>query len=265
MAKRQQPSTKVVQDNTFETILSKAIKLPGVKVDRSAFLTEMFGNHVFDLQEILALGPVQAKCPKEILERMAGDVIAKRTSQSAWVSFAAGMPGGLAMAATIPADTLQFFGVALRMAQEISYLYGGKDLWTDGEPDPELVRSQLILYIGVMFGVADAAAVVRLMYAQMKKQALRTVPEKLLPRVILYPLAKQVSRHIGSKVAKSAATKGVAKVVPIVGGLVSGGMTYAAMKPMGRHLARVLHEVHFAYTEEQIQRDCLRIEQMNSR
>ena len=33
------------------------------------------------------------------------------------------IPGGIAMAATIPADTLQFFGVALRLAQEISYIY----------------------------------------------------------------------------------------------------------------------------------------------
>ena len=32
------------------------------------------------------------------------------------------------MAATIPADVLQFFGMALRLAQELSYLYGAKDL-----------------------------------------------------------------------------------------------------------------------------------------
>jgi len=142
---KQELSTEVVQDSPFENMIAHAIKLPGVKVNRTEFLTEMFGDHVFDLQEILEVGPVQAKCPKEILERMADDVIAKRTSQSTLVSFAAGIPGGLAIAATIPADTLQFLGVALRMAQEISYLYGGKDLWKDGEVDSEQVRSQLIL------------------------------------------------------------------------------------------------------------------------
>ena len=38
------------------------------------------------------------------------------------LSFAAGIPGGLAMAATIPADVAQFFGMALRLAQELAYL-----------------------------------------------------------------------------------------------------------------------------------------------
>ncbi len=258
---KQELSTEVVQDSTFENMVASAIKIPGVKVNRTEFLTEMFENHVFDLQEILELGPVQANCPKEILERMAEDVIAKRTSQSTLVSFATGIPGGLAMAATIPADTLQFFGVALRMAQEISYLYGGKDLWTDGDVDNELVRSQLILYVGVMFGVADASAVVRLLYAQIAQQALMVIPEKVFPRVILYPLVKQIGKRIGIKVSKAAATKGISKVVPLVGGLISGGMTYATMKPMGKRLAKTLHEVNFEYSEEQIHKDCLLIEE----
>lgn len=262
MADEQILSTNVVQDSTFENMIANAIKLPGVKVNRTEFLTEMFGNHAFDLQEILDVGPVQAKCPKEILERMAEDVITKRTSQSTLVSFATGIPGGLAMAATIPADTLQFFGVALRMAQEISYLYGGKDMWKDGDVDNELVRSQLILFIGVMFGVADASAVVRLLYAQIAQQALMVIPEKVLPRVLLYPLVKQIGKRIGIKISKAAATKGISKVVPLVGGLISGGMTYATMKPMGKRLAKILQEVNFEYSEEQVQKDCLLIEDL---
>lgn len=62
------------------------------------------------------------------------------------------------MAATIPADILQFFGMALRLAQELSYLYGAQDLWKDGEIDDDKVRSQLIMYCGVMFGVSGAVS-----------------------------------------------------------------------------------------------------------
>lgn len=262
MADKQDLSTDVTQDSFFESMIINAIKLPGVKVNRTEFLTEMFGNHAFDLQEIIAWGPVRANCPKEILERMAEDVIAKRTSQASLVSFAAGIPGGLAMAATIPADTLQFFGVALRMAQELSYLYGGEDLWKDGNVDGEMVRNQLILYFGVMFGVGDAAAVVRLLYAQMAQQTLMVIPEKVLPKVVLYPIVKQISKSIGIKLSKSAATKGISKVVPLLGGLISGGITYASMKPMGRRLAQILHEVNFEYSEEQIRKDCLLMEEL---
>lgn len=42
---------------------------------------------------------------------MANKLIIKRTSQSSIASFVAGIPGGLAMAATIPADIMQFFGM----------------------------------------------------------------------------------------------------------------------------------------------------------
>lgn len=261
MEERQDLSVEVKQDSFFESMIINAIKLPGVKVDRTEFLTELFENHAFNLRDILAWGPVKANCPKEILERMAEDVIAKRTSQASLVSFAAGIPGGFAMAATIPADTLQFFGVALRMAQELSYLYGGEDLWKDGDVDSEMVRNQLILYFGVMFGVGDAAAVVRLMYAQMAKQTLMAIPEKVMPKVVLYPIVKQISKTIGIKLSKSAATKGISKVVPLLGGLISGGITYASMKPMGGRLARILHEVNFEYSEEQIRKDCQKIEE----
>ena len=77
---------------------------------------------------------------------MAQKLILKRTSQSSLASFAAGIPRGLAMAATIPADVLQFFGVALRLAQELSYLYGAQDLWQNGQVDDERAESQLIMY-----------------------------------------------------------------------------------------------------------------------
>ena len=40
----------------------------------------------------------------------------------------------------IPADVMQFFGMALRLAQELSYLYGGGDLWVDGQIDDEKVK-----------------------------------------------------------------------------------------------------------------------------
>ena len=45
---------------------------------------------------------------EEEISNIANKLIMKRTSQSSIASFAAGIPGGLAMAATIPADS-QFY------------------------------------------------------------------------------------------------------------------------------------------------------------
>ena len=108
----------------IEEIISKSIQIPGVKVDRNKFLAEAFSSKVNLLENIINNGPVEAGITREEINNIANKLLIKRTSQSSIASFAAGIPGGLAMAATIPADILQFFGMSLRLAQELSYFMG---------------------------------------------------------------------------------------------------------------------------------------------
>jgi hypothetical protein len=147
----------------LESVITSAIQIPGVKVNRRKFLSEQFATEDVAIQEILDLGPIAAQIPQEKLSAMAGKLILTRTSQSSLASFVTGIPGGLAMAATIPADVLQFFGMSLRLAQELSYLYGAQDLWQNGQVDDEKVKNQLLLYCGVMFGVSGAVSGVRVL------------------------------------------------------------------------------------------------------
>ncbi|MDO4483645.1 MAG: hypothetical protein Q4C54_04215 [Clostridia bacterium] len=111
------------------------IALPGVKIDRRQFLAETFANDNVDLERLLEDGPVESGCSRELLKKKASAIVFSLTSISSVASFATGIPGGLAMAVSIPADITQFFGIALRMAQELVYLYGGKDFWQDGFVD----------------------------------------------------------------------------------------------------------------------------------
>lgn len=240
----------------FETILTNALKVPGVKVNRQTFLREIFQNKPqLVYNEIVELGPVAAGCTQKELDKLAANLIAKRTMQSTGISFAAGLPGGLAMAATIPADTMQFFGMALRLAQEISYLYGGDDLWHNGEVDDEKVQGQLILYCGVMFGVSGSSAAVKVLSSTIAKQVAKKLPQKALTKTIYYPIIKKVAAMLGVKMTKDTFAKGVAKAVPVVGGVVSGGLTFASMRPMGKRLASTLSEANFEYTEADAHRD----------
>lgn len=134
-------------------VVSTAIQVPGVRVNRDAFLCEIFKEVDRDvLQSIIEKGPVAAGVERSVLKQKAHKLIQARTALSTGASFAAGLPGGLAMAATIPADMLQFYGVSLRMAQELAYLYGEPDLWEKDLLDRDKVTNQLILYCGVMFG-----------------------------------------------------------------------------------------------------------------
>ena len=247
----------------LETIISNAIKVPGVKVDRKKFLAEKFSNES-DVQNILEVGPIQANISQEKLRNMAKKLVITRTSESSAASFAAGLPGGVAMAATIPADVLQFFGMTLRLAQELSYLYGAKDLWNDGEIDDERVRNQLILYCGAMFGVSGAAAGVRVFSAQMAKVAMKKIPQQTLTKTFWYPIIKQIGKAVGVKITKSTVAKGVSKAIPVLGGVISGGLNFASMMPMANRLQKVLEESSFDYTDAEYEADIVEITELGN-
>ena len=48
--------------------------------------------------------------------------------------------------------------------------------------------------------------------------------------------------------------KGMGKAIPILGGVISGGLTYATMKPMGERLQKELSKL-VNYSEVQYQND----------
>lgn len=243
----------------FENLLAAAIKIPGVKVDRDKFLTECFKNSD-DIDAILRLGPVVNGCDREVLSKLANDLVLKRTVESSAMSFAAGMPGGLALGAAVPADVLQYFAVALRLAQELSYLYGAKNLWNDGEVDTELVSEQLVLYCGAMFGADGAAGAARLMASRLAADMSKRIPKQVLTNSFWYPVVTQVGKAVGVKISKSMVANGVAKLIPVVGGFVSGGVTFASMKPMGMKLAAIFDDAIFDYQRDELMEDLQTVE-----
>lgn len=253
----------IEKEVALESVITTAVQIPGVKVDRRKFLSETFATEDVSIQEVLDLGPVAAQIPQERLSVLASKLILTRTSQSSLASFVAGIPGGWAMAATIPADVLQFFGMALRLAQEMSYLYGAQDLWQNGQVDDEKVKNQLLLYCGVMFGVSGAVSGVRVLSTQIAKTTLKKLPQKALTKTFWYPIVKQIGKAIGIKVTKSTVAQGVSKAIPIIGGVISGGLNFASMMPMANRLQAALDSAAFGYTEEQLAKDIIEIESIS--
>lgn len=247
---------KKEENVSLEKVISTAIQVPGVKVSREGFLRQQFQNKSPEnIDEIIALGPVDAGLSKEQLQKMATRIINEKTLYSTGASFLTGLPGGLAMAASIPADMLQFYGIALRMAQELAYLYGEADLW-DGEfLDDDKVTNQLILYCGVMLGASGASQAVRIMSSALSKQLAKKLPQKALTKTLYYPVIKGISKFFGVSMTKGIFAKGVSKAVPILGGIVSGGITFATLRPTGQRLAQTLDNAHFSYTEQDFEDD----------
>ena len=244
-------------NNSLEVILTNALKVPGVKVNRKEFLTNTLGDHVgiTELPVLLEKGPIEAGIHIDTLDRIAKSLIEKRTLQSSGASFTAGIPGGLAMAATIPADTLQFFGVSLRLAQELAYLFGHEDLWVNNMVDSEKVRGELTLFLGVMFGVGGTASALKVLSSKVAQQVVKKLPQKALMKTIYYPIIKKVAAVIGVNITKKTFAQGISKVIPIIGGVISGGLTYASMKPMGNRLRTTLYESVNHYSKEDMDRD----------
>jgi hypothetical protein len=237
-------------------IVSTAIRIPGVKVNRESLLREQFKDLPPEhIQLIVEKGPVEANCSRSELRKIAKNLVKKKTLISSSASFIAGIPGGLAMAATIPADMLQFYGAALGLAQELAYIYGEGDLWSGDLPDTEKVTNQLILYCGVMLGASGAAQTIRVLSSSLAKQALKKLPQKALTKTFYYPIVKSIAKAFSAKMTKEVFAKGVSKVIPVIGGVVSGGVTFATLMPMGTRLTDVLEEAHFSYTQDYFEAD----------
>jgi hypothetical protein len=214
---------------TLQTIGAVA-KLPIVRVDREAFLRKHFGDSPH-IHVILEKGP-QAVYSVESLRDKASSIIKSSAAKSSAASFATGLPSNPAvMVAAGGAD----------VAQQIAYLFGEDALFDDGVGQlSEQAQIRVIAYLGAMFGAAGAAGLVvetsKAAGASMGKK----VAQQALTKTAWYPLLKRVGALVGRQVTKVTIEKTITKAVPVIGGVISGGLTYATFRPMGNRLADTL-------------------------
>ena len=158
------------------------------------------------------------------------------------------------MAITIPTDVAQFYGFSLKLAQELGYIYGFDDLWASRNELSEEAKNTLLLYLGVMLGVNGAGALLRSGGVTVAKQVIKVVNKKALTKTLWYPILEKILKIFGVNLTKGGLAKGMGKVIPILGGVISGGLTFATMKPMGERLQQELSKL-VNYNEVQYQKD----------
>lgn len=236
-------------------VLQQVVKLPVVKVNREKFLVEKFSKELDkkDITKLLEQGP-PSLLPQETLDRVARSCIKDNVLRASGTSVLAGLPGGILMALTIPTDVAQFYAFSLKLAQELGYIYGYDDLWASRDELSEDAQNTLLLYLGVMLGVNGTAALLRAGGVAIAKQVMKTVPQKALTKTLWYPILKKVLKIFGVNLTKGGLAKGMGKFIPILGGVISGGLTFATMKPMGESLQKELSKL-VNYDEVQYQED----------
>lgn len=226
-------------ESRFSALLAGAANLPGVRIDRAAYLRSALKRYCSedDIRKAIDETPAAAGIPLEVLDRAANESIKYEAAKVSALSAAAGIPGLLFLPATVPADLAQYFGHMLRIAQKLAYLYSWPDLFSGDSDDlDDATKGMLTLFVGVMFGTQSANAGVGKVAGMLSEQALKKLPKQALTKGLIYPIVKKVASYLGVEMTKQTFAKTVSKAIPIVGAVVSGGLALATYLPMAKRL-----------------------------
>lgn len=235
-------------NNTISIIsdlIDKSISLPGVKVNRTSFLMEVYGlsnNSIYDKAFFDGLDI-------RSMDKIANSVIAKNVTVSSTASFALGLPGGLTMAASIPADVMQNFGFSLRLAQQLAYIYGFEDIFEDDKLT-ERSKNTLLVFLGIMFAANGSGTLLRVISPNVGKYVSKQIMVTSVTKTAWYPMLKSVSKVVSTKTLTKTSLSGFAsKAIPVVGGVASAGINAATMTPMAHRLKNELRKYHLPEEE----------------
>ena len=250
----------------WNKILATVLKMPSVKVDRIAFLRKELRPYCNQsrLQMIGSVRPYTV-VSEQVIDRLARQCIRYHTALATTASTVVGLPGGLAMAATMPADLTQYFYHVFVLSQKLAYLYGYPDFFadletepvpndptngetngTESEPNGETNGPEspaidlLTIFMGVMMGAPVAEKGIEELSKAVAGSAVSRLPRVAMTRAALYPIASQVARMIGTRLTKDSFTKGVGRFLPLAGGLFSGGLTLYTFRKGANRLRRQL-------------------------
>lgn len=219
----------------IEDVIVMGLKVPGIRIDREAFLQKELQNKVSQqvIDDAIAHNPLHAEIPTEEIDKIADEVIKYERTCVSGISTALGMPGGVAMVATIPADIAQYYGYMLRATQKLMYLYGfpAIDLEEKGQTFDSETMNTLIICMGVMYGVAGANNALKVLAKALATGVEKQLLRKALTKGTIYPIVKSVAKWFSVKMTKEVFAGFFKKAIPVVGGVIGGGITFLSFKP----------------------------------
>jgi hypothetical protein len=227
--------------------LKKVVRLRGVRIDRAQFLRAELhrrGISAAVIGQAISGNPAMAGVPPTVLDEIARGVIEFETAKSTALSFAAGLPGGFAMIGTVPADITQFYVHAFRVMQKLAYVYGWQSFLDEIDDVDDESLGIFATFLGIMMGVGGASVSLGLFAAQVARPAVqKKIAGVALTKTAWYGPMKQILRVVGVRVTKQSFAKTASKVVPGVGGVVSGALTFVTLRTQSNRLMGHLREL----------------------
>ena len=219
----------------IEDVIVKGLRVPGIRINRANFLQKellkCYPQEMID--EAIRTNPMSAGIKPKDIDEIADQVIEHERRGVSGISTALSMPGGAAMLATIPADIVQYYGYMLRATQELLYLYGFPEIdvnENESKFDSETINI-LIVCFGTMYGVVGAnnalKSIAKGFGLGVEKKLMRTA----LTKGTIYPIVKSVASWFNVRMTKEIFAGFFKKSIPVVGGVIGGGLTYLSFKP----------------------------------
>lgn len=227
--------------------LKKVVRVPGVRINRDDFLCQELrecGVPEEVIRRAIDTNPAFAGIPLAELDRLAEQVISYETNKSAAISFVAGIPGGFAMLGTIPADLTQYYVHAFRIVQKLAYLYGWCELLSAKEEVDDETIGIIAIFFGVMLDVEEATmSLFSFASSTVMDTVKKQVTKQFLMKTSWYRSVKKTLQIIGVNLTKKAFTQGFSKVLPVIGGVVSSGLTFMSLQSQSSRLKKHLREL----------------------
>jgi hypothetical protein len=104
-------------------------------------------------------------------------------------------------------------------------------------------------------GASGASQAVRVLSSSLADQVLKKVPQQAMTKKFYYRIVQSIAKSFGAKMTKKVFAKSVSKVIPLIGGVVSGKITFATFLPMGMRLTDALDKVYFSYSHAGFEAD----------
>ena len=248
--KRRNSHSITPQFNLTEA-LAIAMRVPGVRIDREQYLRKEFRKYYPEKTIELAIRetPANAGIEKWSVNKIANTAIEYETNKVAALSVAASIPGGIAIPVSVAVDTTQYFVAVLRIMQKLAYLYGFPEMSFREEDLDDKTMNQVMLFLGVMFGVQGANTTVINVANSMAASVSKRLANKALTKGMVYPMVKKAASTIGIKITKQIFADTVGNAIPVVGSVISGGITYVSFKPRARKLQQCFSRTELSNTK----------------
>ncbi len=223
---------KYIQNLDFSSIITDALRTPGVKINRESFLKKELLKYYHEntIKEAILYNPARAGIPRSAIDMIAKNAIDYETNKVTALSALASLPGGFAAVGAVSADMVSYYVHILRIVQKLAYLYGFPDFQLREDSIDEETLNYILIFVGIMFGVQGASESASKIAAKVADNVARKLPRKALNKSVINPVLGKVLSTIGARTSKQTLADLFASAVPLMGAAISGGLTFVTFK-----------------------------------